>query len=485
MPSIVILRLLLLLFLLVVNAFFVTAEFAIVSVRRSRINQLVEAGDRYAGAVQFLQRHMDRLLSTTQLGITLSCLGLGWIGKDITVPLIREGLAYLPLGDRPTGVESLALPLAFFLLVYLQIVLGELVPKSLALLFPEQLSQILAPLSLVIARIFNPFIWILNQSTRFLLGVLGFGGQTNAYHRVTPEELQLIITTERESSGLEAEERELLNNVFEFGEGVVEEVMVPRTQICAISHQATFQDVLQMIASRGHATYPVTGDSLDDVRGILSFQDLAQPFAQGLLQPDSPIHAWIKPVRFVGESMPLGDLLPLLQRSQYSIAIVVDEYGGTAGLITLQDVIAEIIGDDKPPGESADLGIQHLDEQTHLVKGYVHIEELNEQLDLDLPLSDEYQTLSGFIQYHWQKIPRQGEQFTYNQLRLTIVVTQGPRLEQVQIDRLETKAIKLFSDLDLPSLPPSVPELAEEVREWAQSLDGDLEGEESEDQSPA
>src|SRR4028119_1696725 len=202
----ILLRLLSVLLLIAINGFFVTAEFAMVSVRRSRINQLVEAGDVQAKTVQSLQRSIERLLSTTQLGITLSSLALGWIGESTMAILVATAIAQLPLQRETTQAiaHSFSIPLAFVLIAYLQIVLGELCPKSVALLYSEQLARFLGTPSLVIARFFKPFIWILNQSTRWLLRLVGirYTGQ-GWYNRVTPEELQLINTTERASTGLD------------------------------------------------------------------------------------------------------------------------------------------------------------------------------------------------------------------------------------------------------------------------------------------
>ena len=230
----ILLRVLAVLLLITINAFFVAAEFSIVSVRRSRINQLVSAGDVQAKTVQDLQRGLDRLLSTTQIGITLSSLALGWIGESTMAVLLSALLIQLPLplGTRNLLAHSVAVPIAFLLIAYLQIVLGELCPKSVALLYPEQLARFLGPPSLAIARFFNPFIWVLNQSTRLIMRLVGipYTGQ-GWYNRVTPEELQLIISTSTESPGLEAEERELLSNVFAFADVTAGEVMVPRIGI--------------------------------------------------------------------------------------------------------------------------------------------------------------------------------------------------------------------------------------------------------------
>lgn len=412
-----------------------------VSVRRSRINQLADAGDVQAKTVQSLQRSIERLLSTTQIGITLSSLALGWIGESTMAVLVAAGLRQLPLPPSVSQfmAHSLAIPITFFLIAYLQIVLGELCPKSVALLYSEQLARFLGPPSLAIARFFNPFIWILNQSTRLLLRLVGiqYTGQ-GWYNRVTPEELQLIITTERESTGLEAEERELLKNVFEFGDVEAVEVMVPRTSIAAIPSTATFQTLLEEIDQTGHSRYPVMGESLDDIQGIIYFKELAQPLSQGQLTPETPILPWIRPARFVPESIPLSELLPLMQRSHLVMVMVVDEFGGTAGLVTLKDLIAEIIGDNSEPESPEELPVQILDEQTFLVQAQMDLEEVNELLDLNLPLADEYQTLGGFLLYQFQKIPLQGETLNYDNLDLTVVSAEGPRVHQIRINRLES-----------------------------------------------
>ena len=445
----ILLRLLSVLLLIAINAFFVTAEFSIVSVRRSRINQLVSEGDVQAKTVQDLQRGIERLLSTTQLGITLSSLALGWIGESTMAVLVAMWMSRWPIPDnlRQAIAHSFSIPVAFFLIAYLQIVLGELCPKSVAMLYSEQLARFLGPPSLAIARFFNPFIWILNQSTRWLLRIAGiqYTGQ-GWYNRVTPEELQLIIATSSESMGLEAEERELLNNVFEFGEVTAGEVMVPRTSIVAIPSTATFQNLLNEIVSSGHSRYPVMEESLDDIRGIIYFKELAEPLAQGSLPPDMSIEPWIRPARFVPEYMPLSELLPLMQRSRRAMVMVVDEFGGTAGLVTIKDLIAEIIGDTQEPENTEELNVQILDEQTFLVQAQMDLEEVNELLNLELPLIDEYQTLGGFLLYQFQKIPVQGETLSYNNLELTVASAEGPRLHQIRIHRLEPSPGSSVSD---------------------------------------
>jgi len=433
------LRLLSVLLLIAINAFFVTAEFSMVTVRRSRIHQLVKAGDIQAIAVETLQRSIDRLLSTTQLGITLSSLALGWIGENTIVVLVNAWLKSWTLPETTTNflAHSLSIPIAFFLVAYLQIVLGELCPKSLALLYSEQLARFLGPSVKAIVRFFSPFIWILNQSTRCLLRVFGIEYTGQSWRPpVTSEELQMIIATERESTGLEHSERQLLNNVFEFGDVTAQDVMIPRTGIIALPKDATFQNLLQEMTASGHSRYPIIGESVDDIRGIVYFRDLAQPLAMEKLTFTSHLQPWMRPARFVPENTPLSELLPMMQQEKPAMVIVVDEFGGTVGLVTIQDVIGEIIGNTGEPEKNDDLLIEIVDQDTFLVQAQINLEDLNEVLNLNLPLTREYQTLGGFLLYQLQKMPTKGEIFLYENLQFTIVSVVGPRLHQIQVQRL-------------------------------------------------
>jgi CBS domain containing-hemolysin-like protein len=433
------LRLLSVSLLIAINAFFVTAEFSMVTVRRSRIHQLVEAGDIQAIAVASLQRSIERLLSTTQLGITLSSLALGWIGESTIVGLIDHWLKSLPLPGEMSLVlaHSFSIPIAFFLIAYLQIVLGELCPKSLAMLYSEQMAKFLGPSVRAIVRIFRPFIWILNQSTQWLLRLFGIEYTGKSWRPpVTSEELQLIIATERESIGLQAGERELLKKVFEFRDITAQDVMVPRTSIVSLPKTASLQNFLREMASTGHSCYPVISESLDDIRGIVYFKDLIKPLALGTITLETQIQAWIRPAIFVPENTYLHELLPMMQQQKPSMVMVVDEFGGTVGLVTIHDVIAQIIGNDGNSKNSHALLVQILDENTHLVQAQINLEDLNRILNINLPITREYQTLGGFLLYELQKIPGLGETYLYESLEFTVMSVVGPRLHQIQLRRL-------------------------------------------------
>ncbi|WP_051158489.1 hemolysin family protein [Nodosilinea nodulosa] len=429
-------RLLAVLLLIGINAFFVAAEFSMVSVRRSRISQLVSEGDVQAKTVQQLQRSLNRLLSTTQLGITLSSLALGWVGESTMAVTLAFWITQTPLSAAQSEAlaHALAIPLAFFLVAYLQIVLGELCPKSVAMLYPEQVARFLGPPSLTIARLFNPFIWILNQSTRLLLRLANIQDSDQvSYSRLTPEELQLIIRTTAETPGLEAEERELLNNVFEFRDVTAGEIMVPRTQINAIPLSASFGELFDVVANTEHSRYPITGDSLDDIQGMVELKQFLQPLARQQISVDTPIRPWVKPARFVPEYTPLHELLATMQRTGQELVIVVDEFGGTAGLLTLHDLTTEIIGDIHEPDDDEDQLVQILDDQSYRIKAHTDLEEVNDLLNLALPYADDYQTLGGFLIYQMQKIPHAGDRIVFGDREWVVLSTDGPRLKDILV----------------------------------------------------
>ncbi|AFY91358.1 hemolysin family protein [Chamaesiphon minutus] len=419
-------RLLLVLGLIAIDAFFVVAEFSILSVRRSRISQLVAAGDDRAKQVQDLQRRIDRLLSTTQVGISLSSLALGWIGERAIVQILMQYLENIPLA------HSLAIPITFILLAYLQIVFGELIPKSIALIYAEQIARVLGAPSLAIARIFSPLIWVLDRSTKLCLRLVGIKERYDSRDRVTFKELQAIVSTERESSGLALEQREVLTKVLEFANKIASDVMIPCTQIVTVPKTASCQTLLIKVATTGYSRYPVTDTSLNKIVGIVAFKDFGTLLTQGKPAGQISIAKWIKPVEFVAESTPVSVVLQQMQLSDTHMTIVVDEFGNTAGLITRQDAIEEMIGM-KVTSERPTQLIQKLSDGTFLVQAQINLEDLNTQLKLALPLADDYQTLAGFLLNKLQHFPQIGESLEYGDWILTIVSTIGPRIDRVRV----------------------------------------------------
>jgi CBS domain containing-hemolysin-like protein len=421
-------RLLIVLGLIAIDAFFVIAEFSILSVRRSRITQLVAAGDDRAKQVQDLQRGIERLLSTTQVGISLSSLALGWIGERAIAQIFAQKFENIPLA------HSLAIPFTFILLAYLQIVFGELIPKSLALIYAERIARFLGAPSLAIARIFSPLIWVLDRSTKLCLRLVGIKDRYDGRDRVTFKELQAIVATERESSGLGIEQREVLTKVLEFADTIATDVMVPSSQIVTVPQTASCQTLLIKVATTGYSRYPVTDTSLNKIVGVVSLKDFVTLLAQGKPAGQIPIAPWIQPVEFVTESTLVSVVLQQMQQSDTHLTIVVDEFGNTAGLITRPDAIAEMIGMKVTSDRPTQL-FQKLADGTFLVQAQINLEDLNQQLNISLPLSDDYQTLAGFLLNKLQQFPRPGESLDYGDWNLTVISTVGPRIDRVRVKK--------------------------------------------------
>ena len=419
-------RLLIVFGLIAIDAFFVVAEFSILSVRRSRINQLVAAGDDRAKQVQDLQRGIERLLSTTQVGISLSTLTLGWIGERAIAEIFVQSFQNVPLA------HSLAIPFTFVLLAYLQIVFGELIPKSIALIYAEQIARFLGTPSLTISRIFSPLIWVLDRSTKLCLRLVGIKYRSEDRDRVTFKELQAMVSTERESSGLAIEQWEVLTKVLEFADKIATDVMVPSTQIVTVPKTATCQTLLIKIATTGYCRYPVTDTSLNRIVGVVSFKDFVPLLAQGKAAGQIPIEKWIQPVEFVAESTPVSVILRQMEQFDRHMTIAIDEFGNTAGLITRQDAISELIGINVTPDRATQL-LQRLADGTFLIQAQINLEDLNAQLNLDFPLADDYQTLAGFVLNKLQHFPQDGESLEYGNWHLTVVSTVGPRIDRVRV----------------------------------------------------
>jgi CBS domain containing-hemolysin-like protein len=419
-------RLLVVFGLIAIDAFFVIAEFSILSVRRSRINQLAAAGDDRAKQVQDLQRGIERLLSTTQVGISLSTLTLGWIGERAIAQIFVQSVQDVPIA------HSLAIPFTFVLLAYLQIVFGELIPKSIALIYAEQIARFLGTPSLTIARIFSPLIWVLDRSTKLCLRLVGIKYRYEDRDRVTFKELQAMVSTERESSGLAIEQREVLTKVLEFADKIASDVMVPSTQIVTVPKTATCQTLLIKIATTGYCRYPVTDTSLNKIVGVVSFKDFVPLLAQGKLAGQIPIEKWIQPVEFVAESTPVSVILKQMQQFDRHITIAIDEFGNTAGLITRQDAISEMIGINVTPDRETQL-LQRLADGTFLIQAQINLEDLNAQLNIHLPLADDYRTLAGFMLNKLQHFPQDGESLDYGDWNLTVISTVGPRIDRVRV----------------------------------------------------
>ena len=413
--------------LLLLLAFFSAAEFALIRLRPTRVQLLEADGHPGAAAVARLQRRLRRALVATQLGITLALIALGWLGRDLAERWGQSGRG----GTVPQAGLDLAL---FALLVLAATLLGGLVPKAWVLHQPEASALRLAPLLEGLARTLAPLLVLIERLGELLLRLVGL---PRHWDQLVPAlsagELETLIETDS-VTGLMPDERDMLEGLFSLRDTQVREVMVPRSGMVTLPLEVRFAELMEAVHDTHHARFPVIGSSLDDVRGLLDLRRLAEPIAKGLLQRDSPLAPYITPVTKVQETTPLAALLPVIRGGQ-PLLVVVDEHGGTEGLVTISDLTSEIVGDEEDPDNPDDDDLQQLQEDSWLVAGDLEIYELNRELGLQLPESDEHHTLAGFLLERLQHIPAPGESLRWKGHQFQIMAMDGPRIERVEITR--------------------------------------------------
>ncbi len=439
------LRLLSVAVLVLLNGFFVAAEFALVGARRARLEQMELAGDMAAGLGRRMQEDLDRYIAAAQLGITLASLALGWVGEStiaaLLEPPIEHAISYVLgniVAEQAATVigHAVGIAAAFFVITTLHIVLGEQAPKVYAIREPEEVTRFISQPLDIFNRIFSPIIQFLDWATSLTLGLFGIS-HSGSHERIhSAEELRLLVEESGQAGILDAEAQEMLINVFGFGQRPAYQAMVPRTEVATIDHHANVSEFLARFDSSGHTRFPVLGEGgIDDVHGIVSIKDLIATMQSGSIDLSAPIAPFIRPPYFVPETKHIGDLLREMRDNSQRMAILIDEYGGMAGVVTIEDLIEEIIGDIDDNLKDPDEDMHKIDERTSVVEGQIRIEDLNDELELELP-NGEYETLAGFILEQLGRLPSQGDQLHYHNLRLTMLEMQGPRIKRVEIRRL-------------------------------------------------
>jgi CBS domain containing-hemolysin-like protein len=409
--------------LLGLMAFFAAAEFALIRLRPSRVQQLLDDGEPGARAVARLQQRLRRVLVATQLGAVLALLAIGWTGRGLAGELAARwgGGSALPWWDA--GL--------FLALVLLATLFGGLLPKAWVLHRPEGSALRLAPLLVGLTHTLAPLLLLIERLSAVLLRLCGLPRNWDELVPVlSAGELETLIES-GSVTGLMPDERNILEGVFSLRDTLVREVMVPRSGMVTLPAEVRFAEMMEAVHASQHARFPVIGSSLDDVRGMLDLRRLAEPIARGLLQPDTPLAPYLLPVARVQESTPLAELLPLI-RSGQPLLVVVDEHGGTEGLVTVADLTSEIVGEDENPLDAAE-DLQPLLEGGWSVAGELEIFELNRQLGLQLPEAEGHHTLAGFLLERFQHIPAAGEALRWNGFRFSILGMDGPRIARVQI----------------------------------------------------
>lgn len=423
--------------LVFLNGFFVNAEFAIVKVRETRIQQLIHEGSRRARTAQSLIQHMDEYLSATQLGITLASLGLGWIGEPAFASMFEPVLASVGL-LRPALVHTLAGATAFLLITFLHIILGELAPKSLAIQKPE--PSILwtgTPLAFFY-RISYPFIWALNSTANLMLRLLGIPPASESDLAHSEEEFRLLLTRSHQHGVLDRDKARMLEHVFDFAERSVRQVMVPSVEVKYLDTQKSIEENLKMARTESHTRFPLCNGSLDQVLGVVNVKDLFRN-TDVLGSPDFSLESVTRQVHFVPENKDIKSLLADFRKTRVHLAVVVDEFGSTVGIVTLEDVLEEIVGEiqDEFDLPTPPQMIRQTVSGQYLVQGRTLLEDLEEALRIKLD-DETNDTIAGHVMMILGRTARVGDEVQIaGEYRVRVVGMKGLQITDLVLERLK------------------------------------------------
>ncbi|GIN96770.1 UPF0053 protein YqhB [Siminovitchia terrae] len=388
--------LLLIALLIAMTAFFVAAEFAIVKIRSSRVDQLIEEGKPGAKAVKHVITHMDEYLSACQLGITLTALGIGWLGEPAVKSLFDPLFEKWGLG--PSVTQMLSITIAFLIITFLHVVVGELAPKTVAIQKAEEISLMTAKPLILFYRIAFPFIWVLNGSARLLVKIFGLHSVSEHEVSHSEEELRIILSESFKSGEINQSELTYVTNIFKFDNRVAKEIMVPRTEMISFSTEEEIEDWVNVIQDVKFTRYPIYEGDKDNIIGLINIKDiLLEQIKNRESDSELEISAFIKPVIHVIETIPIRDLLLKMQKEHTHMAILLDEYGGTSGLVTVEDIVEEIVGEIRDEFDTDEVeDITKVGENHFIFSGKVLIPDVNDLLGTDLS-DEDVDTLGGWI----------------------------------------------------------------------------------------
>ncbi len=430
----VIIELVLLFVIVGLNAFFVASEFALVSVRKTRIETRAEEGSKSAAAALRLLSNPTLFISAVQLGVTLASLALGWVGEPTVAKLIEPLAEKIATeGTAAYIAHIVAIIISFSVVSFLHVVLGELVPKMFALEKAETFALVAArPLELF-AKVFSPILWVLNLAGGAIGKLLGLKASLDESAVYTEDEIRQLVKISQESGHLNEEERKLINQVFEFSETTVKEAMVPRTEIVAISENCSLEEIARAFRQHAYSRLPVYRGSLDDIAGFIHSKDL-MPF---LLRPKLfKLEKVVQKPMYVVDTARLEDVLRQMQREKFHFGFVVDEHGGVEGIITLEDLLEEIVGDiSDEHDEEVNEQIQPQSDGSYQLDGGLAIRDLNRRLKMNLPVSEGYTTIAGFLMSEAGQILNEGETVLFNGHIFKIEKVDKRRILKVRMEK--------------------------------------------------
>ena len=421
--------------LIFVNAFFVASEFALVNVRKTRIQQLVKEGNKTAQIVLYDLDNIPKFIAAIQLGVTASSIGLGWVGEFTFAELFYPIFNFLPQISQIIATHTLASITAFIIITILQIEFGELIPKAIALQYPETTSFVVArPMNLFI-KIFSPFVIFLNNLGDRILAIFKIPPAKGLHLVHSTEELDMLINASYEEGILNATERDMLHNVFKFSDLIARQIMIPRPDIIAIPSDITFEELTNFIYEHQFTRYPVFEEDLDHTLGIVHIKDMIQ-FIKN--QEEFSLSKITRKVMLVPETLTIDKLLLEFKKRRSQMAIVIDEFGGTSGIVTLEDVLEEIFGDVQDEFDAEEADVKVLSENEFLINAMFRIDEINELFDMNI-VEEEIETIGGFVLKELGRVANVGDQVKFDDLTFTVESVEGARIIKLKIKKIKTE----------------------------------------------
>ncbi|MBS2771229.1 hemolysin family protein [Anoxybacillus rupiensis] len=425
--------------LIALTAFFVASEFAIVKVRSTRIDQLVAEGNRSAIAAKRVISNLDEYLSACQLGITITALGLGWLGEPTVMHLLHPLFEEMHINESVASILSFVI--AFSTITFLHVVVGELAPKTLAIQKAETITLLCSKPLIFFYKVMYPFIWALNGSARMVTGL--FGLKPVAEHEVahSEEELRLILSESYKSGEINPSEYKYVNNIFEFDNRIAKEIMVPRTEIVAFDINDSIIDHFEIMKQEKYTRYPVMDGDKDHIVGMVNIKEILTDCIHNPQAAEKKIDDYIRPIIQVIESIPIHDLLVKMQRERVHMAILIDEYGGTAGLVTVEDILEEIVGEIQDEFDADEVPrIRKVNEHTMIVEGKVLIEDVNDLLGTHIDDTD-VDTIGGWMLTEKFDI-QQGETLAFDGHEFKVLQMEGHNIRLIEIKKLVKSSVR-------------------------------------------
>ncbi|KML42823.1 hemolysin family protein [Cytobacillus firmus] len=416
--------------LIALTAFFVTSEFAIVKIRSSRIDQLIEEGNKNAIAAKKVISNLDEYLSACQLGITITALGLGWLGEPTIEHLLRPVIN--SFGLPPSISHVISFSIAFAFITFLHVVVGELAPKTLAIQKAEAVTLLTTRPLIWFYRVMYPIIWALNSSARLLTSMFGLKPASEHELAHSEEELRIILSESYESGEINQSEFKYVNKIFEFDNRIAKEIMVPRTEIVSLSKDDTLEDFLQIVQEEKFTRYPIIDGDKDHIIGMVNIKEVMTDLIMNRELSSSTLESYIRPIIRVIDSIPIHELLLKMQKERIHMAILMDEYGGTSGLVTVEDIIEEIVGEIRDEFDMDEVPmVRKTQEGQYIIDSKVLVSEVNDLLGTDIN-DEDIDTIGGWILTENYEA-KQGDIIEHEKYRFKILDMEEHHIKYVEV----------------------------------------------------